>query len=91
MLLRRKFEGLRVPRGEDGVHGGGVHQVGVFVPDEVGHVVQIIQKELRRKFEGLRVPRGEDGVSGGGVHRVGVVVPDEVGHVAQIIQKDYKK
>ena len=44
----REFEGLRVPRGEDGVHGGGVHLVGFVVPDEVGHVAQIIQKQYKK-------------------------------------------
>ena len=47
-FVRREFEGLRVPRGEDGVHGGGVHQVGVVVPDEVGHVAEIIQKQYKK-------------------------------------------
>ena len=45
---RREFEGLWVPRGEDGVHGEGVHWVGVVVPDEVGHVAQIIQKQYKK-------------------------------------------
>ena len=48
-FIRREFEGLRVPRGGDGVHGGGFHQVGVVVPDEVGHVAQIIQKQYKKK------------------------------------------
>ena len=42
---RREFEGLRVPRVDPGVQGGGVHLVGVVVPDKVGHVAQIIQKQ----------------------------------------------
>ena len=45
---RREFEGLRVPQADPGVQGGDVHLVGVVVPDEVGHVAQIIQKQYKK-------------------------------------------
>ena len=51
------------------------------VPDEVGHVAQIIQKCDGREVEGHRVPRGGVGHPTGVVLRVGVVVPAEVGQV----------
>ena len=51
------------------------------VPDEVGHVSQIIQKCDGREVEGLRVPRGAGVHLGGVVLRVGVVVPAKVGQV----------
>ena len=78
---RREFEGLRVPRVDPGVQGGGVHLVGVVVPDKVGHVAQIIPKQCRKYADlgGRQWPRRSGAAS--------EAVPDKVRHVPQIIQK----